>query len=953
MGTVAPGELPRLVSELGFDACALMDHNNLYGAVEFYESALANNIKPMIGAEVTCPQTGLTVGIIALSRQGYSNLCRIITRRNLEPETTLVESVAAAAGDIAILAPDLESAQTLLPIVGRDRLWVEIVANRLTRSKIRNLIKGAKLSGLTALASWEVRFASPQDEPLGRVLASIAAKDLVSNTSLDVVKASVEDLPSLAKPFGDMPEALHASRDLAAMASLDLELGKVHFPRIEATDQQALRVLETTCSRMLATKYPSNRTAAQRRLRSELNTIAKLGLANYFLVVKNIVDFATERGIPVAGRGSGAGSLVAYLLGITQVDPIREHLLFERFLNEHRPDYPDLDIDICWRRRDEVIEYVYDRFGRARTAMVATHARFELRSAAREVAKAFGLSPYESQALAVRLPWKGDAQTILKALRQIRPELPLRTSRRIARLAAACIGLPHHTSVHCGGIVIADRPITDYSPLEIAPKGIQVTQLDMHAIEKMGLVKIDLLGNRALTVIDETLRDVGKTWRNPARRPADRKTADLLSTGRTLSCFQLESPAMRTLLKMLKATKLDDVTLALALVRPGPSACGMKDAFVRRRLNGGGNTRDLKGHVLVYEEDVMRTISHFTGLTLAEADILRREIKAATEAVRDEFIALVTTAGYSRSTALKIWSHLERFASYAFSKAHAASYAVLASATAYLKANHPVEFYASILRNHAGMYPIWVHVNEARRLGVKVLPPDINRSEAEFSVEAGAIRTGLLSVKHVSRNLVEAILAERKRRPFESLLDFLNRVSPSRDEVASLVGSGAFDDLEPSRSACFAACLISRSTRRDAEQLGLALGASHPRIGVPDLEDVEKWQMQYAVLGFCPSVHPLVLFREDGVSESVEGKAKGLTRLTGLLAATRHYETKRSDLYFLTLDHPTGVIECVLPTHRLNVALEIGKAYAVMATPSTRNGTTAWRVSHIARLEQR
>ncbi len=946
MATIPPSKLPRELRKLGLSAAALLDCNNLYGAVEFYESALANGIKPLIGAEVTFGSVRL--GIIALSGRGYSNLCGIITQRHLNPSASLLETLQQHSQGIAVLTSDADLAEQILAIVGSKRVWLEIIANRLKSSEIRSLLRARSRLEIKALASWDVRFLRPQDEIVARVLKSIHDKALVANVRLEVKDASLSACLQLEKMFSQTPELLRETLEVTSMVDLDLGIGKLHFPQLERSQEKAFAKLRSACYRALRAKYRSRR--AKRRLDKELSIIRDLGFTDYFLIVKDIVDFAKTNGIGVAGRGSGAGSIVAYLLGITHVDPIKERLLFERFLNEHRPDYPDLDIDICWQRRDEVIAYVYRRFGRERTAMVGTHARFELRSAAREVAKVFGLSPYESQALARRLPSHGDSKIIADALGHIRPELPSRTRHAIATVAMHIVGFPHHTSVHCGGIVIADRRLTHYTPLEMAPKGIQITQFDMHAIEKMGLVKIDLLGNRALSIIDETAASIGKSPVN-LTNINDEQTAKLLREGRTLSCFQLESPAMRTLLKMLKAQTLDDITLALALVRPGPTACGMKQAMVKERATQIKPSR--KGfQCLVYEEDVMRTIANHARISLAQADILRREIKQAPEIAREHFISLIVSAGYAHQKALEIWEYLKRFATYAFSKAHAASYALLAHATAYLKANHPVEFYAAVLRNHAGMYPKWVHVNEARRLGIEILPPDINFSDMDFAVVKGAIRTGLGSIKHLSSSLIEAILSERERRPFESLLDFAIRIRASRDEVTALVASGAFDEIEPLRSGAFATYLAAKASPGNVDQPAFALGRVESPITIRELDQITKYRMQYATLGFLPDAHPLVLFESDGTPASPSQPA-GERYIEGLLAAVRPYEAGGKRLYFLTLDNPDGTHECLLPASCHRLALEIGQAYRARARPSRRHGCLSWHINHIEKLPMR
>jgi DNA polymerase-3 subunit alpha len=967
-GTIPPEDLPRHLKRLGFKAGALVDMGNLYGAIPFYEAALAQGLKPIIGAEATCPVLGKRVSLIALSREGFANLCEIVTRVGMKHDLLLTEAVGAAGGGLAALARDPEYASSLAASVGKDRVWVEIVPNCQSASSMRENLTAAQRRGLRALAAWEVLYLEPAERTTARILKAVGEGSLFSQVEIPACEASLAESLGL-KHTGELhPELLSETVRLADMVDLNLDLGKPHFPRATPSRRESFRELKRLCTEALPGKYAQDPERARRRLASELGVIEKLGLADYFLVVNEITAFARRKGIGTTGRGSGAGSLVAYLLDITQVDPIRHGLIFERFLNEHRPDYPDLDIDLSWRRRDEVIAYVYERYGADKVAMISTHSAFELRSAAREVAKAMGLSPYEAQTLSSRLPYhrpkEGDPG-IMRVLAAIRPELPVRERREMSRLAEAIIGFPHHTSVHCGGIVISDRPITYYTPLEMAAKGIQVTQFDMHAIEKVGLVKIDLLGNRALSVIEETMRDVehrhGVKITVP---PEDPKTARTLARGRTLSCFQLESPAMRNLLKMLKARDEDDATLALALVRPGPSAGGMKEKHIESRMSSGRIGKRAKRAASfalpVYEEDVMRLISRFTGMSLAEADILRREIKAGTVdpgELEHKFIFLAESAGVGAAQAQEAWHHIRRFAAYTFCKAHAASYGVLAWASAYLKTHFPVEYFAATLRNHAGMYPTWAHVNEARRWGIEVLLPCVNRSEGDFTLEGRVIRTGLGSVKHLSQSTMRTILKERRAATFRSLSDFLGRVPANRDEVASLISCGALDSVVPDRCSTLAGYMALKGEHRvTAHQPSLGLTGGEIDLPTRSFDDLQERRMEYSILGFSPLTHPIEFFGGDGNGNGDGGRKKGRIGgacLRGILAALRHFKADRVDLFFLTLDDGDGLHECTLPKKALRHRLELGRAYTATGHLSRRFGTESLRIAELTELPEK
>lgn len=963
LGTIPPGELPAHLREAGFAAGALMDVENLYGAIDFYEKCGEQGVKPIIGSEVRCPATGRRAGLIALDREGYGNLCRIISDIKLGESTALTDSMAAAPAGIAALSDHTGYARTLADILGSERVWVEVTPNVQGASRIRTSLSEAKDAGLESLVTWEVVCLDASEERTSRVLKAISEGKLVSQTRPQAAHASFVASRGIGIVEGQHPGLLRETVRLADMVDLKIDIGKPHFPHAEATPEASFASLKHLTEAALSSRYNGNRPRALRRLQTELDVIRKLGLSDYFLVVREITDFARSRSIATTGRGSGAGSLVSYLLDITQVDPIAHGLLFERFLNEHRPDYPDLDIDISWKRRDDVIDFVYKRYGTSNVAMISTHNCFELRSAAREAAKAFGLSPYEAQSLSSRLPYRGSddaAARIEKTLETVRPELAVSSRKQIADAATSIMGFPHHTGIHCGGIVISDRPITCYTPLEMAAKGIQVTQFDMHAIEKVGLVKIDLLGNRALSVIEEATLDIeSKRHVKVTIEPEDVPTRKLIAGGRTLSCFQLESPAMRNLLAMLKAKDQDDATLALALVRPGPSAGGMKERFIQRRFNEESPSRNsgrrgTSYHTPVYQEDVMRIISSATGVSLAEADILRREIKQGDLSERElerKFMFLADTVGMERGEATDAWHQVRRFAAYSFPKAHAASYGVLAYASAYLKANFPLEFYAACLRNHAGMYPTWAHVNEARRLGIRVLLPSVNESGSDFAIEEDAIRTGLGAIGHLGRHTLERIVNERKQRPFRTLSDFLARVAANKDEVSALVTCGAMDGIIGDRCSALAGYMAYKGDTARLGQPRLDFCCEDISLPTESFTPLQMRRMENDILGFSPLVHGIEFFSDP--EEGRAGSTKRSARITGLLAAMRHFKSGAADLYFLTLDNQAGLHECTLPRDALSQRLEMGRGYAVTGRPRRRFGVRNLRACAITALPER
>jgi DNA-directed DNA polymerase III PolC len=980
-GTIPATEVGGHLARLGFGAGAMLDSGNVYGAVDFYVGMAAEGVKPILGAEVDCPVTGERLGLIALDRDGYGRVCRVVTEKNpvtvcefsARPrERNLIDLLAASEGTgggrIAVLARTPEYASRVAEVVGKENVWVEVILNRERPGEARARVGEARRRGLKVVANWEVLGETAADQALCLTLQAMQKGYLVSQARLGAREPWLEKLPYIEREARGLEEALRETARIAEMVDMDLGLGVSRFPRATPSPTESLARLRAMCEEALPRRYRGAESAARKRLEKELRTIGKLGFSDYFLVVADIVGYARKEGIPVCGRGSGASSIVSYLLGITHVDPISQGLLFERFLNEHRPDYPDLDVDLSWKRRDEVIRYVYERFGHEYVAMISTHNTFEVRSAAREVAKAFGLSPYEAQALSSLLPHSyykdhdGVDAKVAKYLKNVKPEMPRDVAEALGKTVSRVVGYPHHSSVHCGGVVISDKPITYYTALELAPKGIAITQADMYAIEKLGLVKIDLLGNRALAVVEDTVRAAHLPAADPTDiAPDDAETAALLAAGDTLSCFNLESPAMRSLLTMLKARDRDDAILALALVRPGPSAGGMKEKYIRLRAQDNGNgVRGRTNGIPLYQEDVMKLMAMYTGMTYSEADILRRELgdrKLPREELRERFMFLAESAGTSRRVAENAWEKIARFAAYSFCKAHAASYGALSYTTAYLRAHYPLEYFMAVLRHHAGMYPTWVHVNQARRAGVMLLLPDINRSEVDFTVDGEAVRTGFGSVRDLALGTMKRIVTERKERRFRSLQDFLVRVSARKEEVESLIACGAFDEVEPERCQALARYFATRGRATVVEEPVLGFEVEENLFPVANATQLRRRRMEYDILGFSPLAHPLEFF-DTSVQESLEPEEgaraprSGRASRTGVLAAKRYHKGNGEPIYFLTLDHPDGLTECVAPARAVKVRLKYGQAYTALGRLQNRYGVTTLKVNSLMSLPE-
>jgi DNA-directed DNA polymerase III PolC len=701
-----------------------------------------------------------------------------------------------------------------------------------------DLAAAARAVGVPTLAVPDVYVAAPGGAADHRLRVAIKHNALLE----DLPEAWTARAPAhllapaeVAALYADLPGAAARTLEIGERCAFEPELGGILFPTIEveggATPAAKLRAMASAGA---LDRFRPLRPEVVHRLDYELATIERLGFAPYFLLVEKIAAYARAEGIPCVGRGSAADSLVAYCLRLTDADPLRYRLTFERFLNPARRDRPDIDLDFCWRRRDRVLEHVYGLFGAERTAMIATINRCGMRAAFRESALVLGIPPAIVNRWSKRLPWGvesgGDPRRnpVEEALRRT-PEaagFPFDDPRfaRALPAAARLLGAPRHYGLHPGGVVVAPGAITDFVSCQRAKKGVVVTQLDKDAVEAIGLVKMDLLGNRALTTIDDcliALRERGVDVDLEAIPEDDPETGRTLVEGRTLGCFQVESPGMRNLLKQTGARTMDDVIQAVALIRPGPAGSGMKDAYVRRfrKLEDPRpphpRLADLlwETHgVMLYQEDVMQVAARMAGMDLAEADLLRRALQKRRardlEEIAGRFLAGCAEERIAREDALRVWDLVSNFAAFAFCKAHAVTYGRIAYRAVWLKTHHPAVYLTAFLASETGYYDARVYVEEARRLGVPILAPDVNRSERTFTVEWSrgpapsrpALRIGLSKVKGLSERTIDAVLATRAERgPFVSLPDFLERSGAHRDEAETLIQVGAFDGFDRTR----------------------------------------------------------------------------------------------------------------------------------------------------------
>ncbi len=953
-GTIKIESLIDRAKSLKMKSLVLTDHNNLYGAVEFYEKCLAAGIKPVIGAEITLDD-GSSVILLAKNRTGYYNLCRIITEGNLkdghlkfncgrrqimEHHTGLIMLSGGKKGQITRLLTirktreAMDEAMRWKKVFGED-FYLEMQnfsgTDKVINYKIYDI---AKSVNVPLAATNNIHLMKKQDVALRQVLHAIDRNTI--REKIDTTGWAEQYFKTgreMKELFNRYPDAVDNTQKIAAECSVKLQLNKPVFPALETPPGETVfSLLWKACMKGVKKFYKPLREEVMQRLNYELQVINDLGFAEYFLIVQDIVNYCLERKIPCVGRGSAGDSLVSYVLGITKMDPLEYDLYFERFLNPERTEPPDIDLDLCWRRRDDVIQYVYEKYGRRKTAMISTFVTFQLRSAVADVAKTFGLPEDELRALTKGLPYNTKISSLETVMDKI-PELhdhPVNTMvyKEIFDAAEKITGFPRHLSIHSGGVIIAPDEITKYTPLEESGKGIIISQHDMYSIQKLGLVKMDLLGVRMLSILSDCMESVGiKNWDDIPQD--DQEVMMMIRRAETVGCFQLESPGMRGLIKKMEITTLRDVIAAISIIRPGPAEGGMKDAFVRRR---GGIEKTVYPHpvlrqvlketygVIVYQEQVLQVAHAAGGFTLGEADMLRRGItkKRVPEEMRkikERFISGAGKKNIPEKKAQEIWVMLENFTGYGFNKAHSSTYGLVAYQSAYLKYHFPVQFMTAVLNNHGGFYSKGEYVEESRRLGIKILSPDVNEAGELFLHNGSTVRAGLSMVFELTKKTIKKIIEERENGRYKNLYDFLIRTRAGQKEAENLVKCGALRSLHKSEPELLAMVKVFYRNGRRKEITGFLTEG----LCLPPYNLVQRVIMELEMLKFAVSAHPLNLFTDIESDSSIvpsgelEKYRDRQVKVAGWLVTSRRISVKKGGyMKFVTLEDKTGLIECVL-----------------------------------------
>jgi len=838
-GASSLDSLLKKAKKLGMPAMALTDHNRLTGAVRFYEKARALGIKPIIGAEINV-EGRYHLTLLCKDRQGYSNLCRLLTEAHLanrgkEPAVTremlgrfnagLVALSGCSKGEIPSAVSQgktgeaKEFSRFYREIFGDD-FFIELIRypSREGMSESHRLAIFARDQDIQVVATNNVHYAEAEDYRIKELINAIDQNIPVSRLQgYRTVEQYLKSTKEMARLFRDMPDAARMTGEIAARCDFELDMGKLHFPRLDVPEGESDYSYLTKLARAGALgRYGKLTTRIEERLEQELATIRELGFCGYFLVVWDIVRWAKERSIRCQARGSAVDSLVVYVLDISTVDPIEHDLLFERFMHPLRHEPPDIDLDIDRRRRDEVRDYIYRKYGAENVACVGTINTYMAKGAIRDVGKALELPKELIEEACKGIHWLSASQLLEKM--DSRPELKNSDIYRrpelaeFFRLCAAIDGYPKHLSVHLGGLLIGESRLSDLVPLEWSSGGDIISQYDKDDIEKLGIIKMDLLALPTLTVIEDTLKSIkqnhdidinlDKIDRN------DPEAFAMLRDGKAIGTFQLESPAQREMAGRLLPDRYEDIMISISLVRPGPLKSNMDKDYLPRRHGKKPVTYlhpKLKGAlgetlgVILYQEQVLKVAHDLAGMSYAEADGFRRAMthdrsEEEMEKMRNAFISSAARNGVSRNIAEKVFEQLAAFAAYGFCKAHAAAYAELAYQTLWLKCHYPAEFFAALLSNQPmGYYPPRVLVADARRHGVKILPLDANHSSDNYTVEGEAIRIGLRQLKGMSKEALASILSERARDKFISLRDFVLRVDASQPIIENLIKVGAFD----------------------------------------------------------------------------------------------------------------------------------------------------------------
>lgn len=1002
-----PGLIDR-AKELGQDSVAITDHGTMYGAVAFYKEAVRAGIKPIIGCEVyVAPRTRFDkehgqdnsphhLVLLCKNDTGYKNLCYMVSQAFIEGfyvkpriDRELLEShseglialSACLAGEIPRLISEGNfdrakmRAEEFSTLFGEGNFYLELQDHGLPEQKAvsEGVIRISGETGIPLVVTNDVHYLKKSDAHIQDVLMCIQTGKTVDEQNRmkfetdEFYLKSEEEMSAL---FPRSPEAISNTSEIAGRCNLEFEFGKYHLPEFDLPEgeRDAGKYLEKLCLDGFGKRYGEGREELKKQLFYELDMIRSMGFTDYFLIVGDFIAYAKRQGIPVGpGRGSAAGSIVSYCLGITDVDPIKYGLFFERFLNPERISMPDIDIDFCVNRRSEVIDYVNSKYGNDHVAQIVTFGTMAARMAIRDVGRALGMSYAECDAVAKQVPQAPSIKLddALRASKQLREMYDGdQRVRSLIDTARALEGISRHASTHAAGVVITKRPVYEYVPLARNDEAI-VCQYSMTTLEELGLLKMDFLGLRNLTVLDRAVELVKRTEKFALSEipEDDRETFEMLSAGKTAGVFQMESVGITSVCTGLRPRNIEDITAIIALYRPGPMdsiprfiECKHNPEKITYKHPLLRDILDVTYGCIVYQEQVIEIFRKIGGFSLGQADLIRRAMskKKQAEIVRERQtfisgdeqrkICGAAANGVSEKIAAEIYDEILDFANYAFNKAHAVAYAVISYQTAYMKCHYPREYMASLLTSILdSTSKVAEYIAECREMGIELLPPDVNESDADFTVIDGSIRFGLAAAKNVGRGFIKALMEERERDGvFHSFEEFCERMyghDLNRRAVESLIKCGAFDGIGVKRSQLISACdmVLNNIAEKHRKNLdgqmdlfGAALGEPAVKEApeypdIPEYPPRELMTMEKETTGLYLTGHPMDEYREtakklkavpigsilaDFSGEGREFRDDQMVTVAGVIGSFKTKTTRNNSLMsYINLEDDSGAIE--------------------------------------------
>jgi len=995
-------------------AIAITDHGNMFGAIEFYQQAMKRGIKPIIGCEIYLApgsrfeksshgvqEASYHLILLVKDETGYKNLMRLVSIGYLEGfyyrprvdkevlqqySSGLIALSACLKGEVPYLIKtgQINQAQTTAgeynEIFGKGNFYLELQDNRIPeQGKVnKELLNISNNLGIDVVATNDIHYMAKEDARAHEVLLCIQTQTTLDDPNrmkFQTDEFYFKSTEKMQEAFPEVPNAISNSLQIVEKCNLELDFETTHLPHYEPPHGKTREEhLEDLCEKGLKEKYGEITDVVRNRFEKEVAIIKKLGYTSYFLITRDFVHYAKEKGIPVGpGRGSAAGSIVSYALGITNIDPLKYGLLFERFLNPERVTLPDIDIDFCYERRNEVIDYVVSKYSNDNVAQIITFGTMMAKGVIRDVGRVLGMPYAEVDKIAKLIP--NDLNITLARAIDTEPELKnlYRTNPQITQLIDISLvleGLTRHASTHAAGVVISEDALVNHVPLFKTSEGQITTGYPMTSLEKIGLLKMDFLGLRTLTVIDETCKIIKRTQGKDVDVKTilldDPKTFKMLHNAESIGMFQLESSGMRDLLKKLKPERIEDIIALLALFRPGPIGSGMLDDFIKRKH---GQVQIRYDHkvlepvlketygIIVYQEQVMKIAEEVAGFSMAEADRLRRAIsKKEPEVLADarrRFVEGAERKGIEKRIADKIFDQIEYFGGYGFNKSHSAAYALISYRTAYLKANYSVEFMTALLTSEKdNIDKIALYIDELERMEIKILPPDVNESFANFTVVGNDIRFGLTAVKNVGAGAVDSIIEARiKGGKFSSIYEFCERVDPrlvNRKVIESLIKCGAFNNFGAYRSQLTAildkALEVAGGIQKDRSNGQFSFFDTFENQenfkktfqeipNIPEWSESQLLSFEKAMLGFYITKHPLARYERiirgystcsvSGLAALRDGRE---VILGGIISKLRMTTTKKTGekMAIIGFEDLDGTVEVlVFPSAYPNLAKHI------------------------------